>query len=75
MQLSFYMQSFSFNLAFFLLASHFFSLILILTCINAELPDRSGAATFLLPLSKDGRTKEENFKLLNGNSGDPIDRV
>ncbi|KAF7145221.1 hypothetical protein RHSIM_Rhsim04G0163900 [Rhododendron simsii] len=39
-----------------------------------ELPDRSGTAAFLLPLSKDGRTKEENFKLLNGNSGDPIDR-
>ncbi|XP_028123426.1 phosphatidylinositol:ceramide inositolphosphotransferase 1-like isoform X1 [Camellia sinensis] len=37
-----------------------------------ELPDRS--ASFLLPLSKDGRTKEENHKLLNGNSGDPIDR-
>ncbi|KAE9455578.1 hypothetical protein C3L33_12523, partial [Rhododendron williamsianum] len=39
-----------------------------------ELPDRSGGAALLLPLSKDGRTKEENFKLLNGNSGDPIDR-
>ncbi|KAG5554038.1 hypothetical protein RHGRI_011792 [Rhododendron griersonianum] len=55
-------------------ASLFFFLILILTCINAELPDRSGGAALLLPLSKDGRTKEENFKLLNGNSGDPIDR-
>uniref|UniRef100_A0A5B6ZQJ3 Putative phosphatidylinositol:ceramide inositolphosphotransferase 1 n=1 Tax=Davidia involucrata TaxID=16924 RepID=A0A5B6ZQJ3_DAVIN len=39
-----------------------------------ELPDRtSGAAVSLLPLSKDGRTKEENHKLLNGNSGDPVD--
>ncbi|XP_027350815.1 phosphatidylinositol:ceramide inositolphosphotransferase 1-like [Abrus precatorius] len=42
-----------------------------------ELPDRtSAAATLLLPLStkdKDGRTKEENHKLLNGNSGDPAD--
>lgn len=47
---------------------------------SAELPDRSiAAATTLLPLStkdKDGgRTKEENLKLLNGNSGDPTDRV
>ncbi|MED6161117.1 Phosphatidylinositol:ceramide inositolphosphotransferase 1 [Stylosanthes scabra] len=43
----------------------------------AELPDRSIAAATLLPLStkdKDGRTKEENHKLLNGNSGDPADR-
>ncbi|CAJ2655813.1 phosphatidylinositol:ceramide inositolphosphotransferase 1-like isoform X2 [Trifolium pratense] len=41
-----------------------------------ELPDRSiAAAATLLPLSsKDGRTKEENYKLLNGNSGDPADR-
>ncbi|OIV89607.1 hypothetical protein TanjilG_15802 [Lupinus angustifolius] len=41
-----------------------------------ELPDRSSAATSLLPVStkdKDGRTKEENHKLLNGNSGDPAD--
>ncbi|XP_052172594.1 phosphatidylinositol:ceramide inositolphosphotransferase 1-like [Diospyros lotus] len=38
-----------------------------------ELPDRTNAA-LLLPLSKDGRTKEENHKLLNGNSGDPLDR-
>ncbi|XP_047171912.1 phosphatidylinositol:ceramide inositolphosphotransferase 1-like [Vigna umbellata] len=41
-----------------------------------ELPDRSIAAATLLPLSikdKDGRTKEENHKLLNGNSGDPLD--
>ncbi|KAK9291017.1 hypothetical protein L1049_009200 [Liquidambar formosana] len=39
-----------------------------------ELPDRSsGIGSLLLPLStrdKDGRTKEENHKLLNGNSGD-----
>ncbi|XP_038686509.1 phosphatidylinositol:ceramide inositolphosphotransferase 2-like isoform X2 [Tripterygium wilfordii] len=42
-----------------------------------ELPDRtSGAGTLLLPLStkdKDTRTKEENHKLLNGNSVDPSD--
>ncbi|XP_022888575.1 phosphatidylinositol:ceramide inositolphosphotransferase 1-like [Olea europaea var. sylvestris] len=38
-----------------------------------ELPDR-GASTMLLPLSKDGRTKEENHRLLNGNSGDPSDK-
>ncbi|KAL9315412.1 hypothetical protein ACSQ67_016413 [Phaseolus vulgaris] len=44
-----------------------------------ELPDRTNAAaTLLLPLStkdnKDGRTKEENHKLLNGNSVvDPAD--
>ncbi|KAK4270416.1 hypothetical protein QN277_023453 [Acacia crassicarpa] len=43
-----------------------------------EMPDRSiASATMLLPLStkdKDGRIKEENHKLLNGNSGDPTDR-
>ncbi|XP_059647128.1 phosphatidylinositol:ceramide inositolphosphotransferase 1-like [Cornus florida] len=47
-----------------------------------ELPDRtSGAGALLLPLTKDSRTKEEkhktpseNHKLLNGNSGDPVDR-
>lgn len=42
-----------------------------------ELPDRSnGSASLLLPLStkdKDSKTKEENHKLLNGNSGDPAD--
>ncbi|CAI9760809.1 unnamed protein product [Fraxinus pennsylvanica] len=38
-----------------------------------ELPDR-GAATMLLPLSKDGRSKEENHRFLNGNSGDPSDK-
>ncbi|XP_019430755.1 PREDICTED: phosphatidylinositol:ceramide inositolphosphotransferase 1-like [Lupinus angustifolius] len=41
-----------------------------------ELPDRSSAVVTLLPVStkdKDGRTKEENHKLLNGNSGDPAD--
>ncbi|CAL0329571.1 unnamed protein product [Lupinus luteus] len=41
-----------------------------------ELPDRSSAAATLLPVStkdKDGRTKEENHKLLNGNSADPAD--
>ncbi|XP_028770520.1 phosphatidylinositol:ceramide inositolphosphotransferase 1 [Neltuma alba] len=43
-----------------------------------ELPDRSNAAAaLLLPLSnkdRDVRTKEENHKLLNGNSVDPADR-
>ncbi|KAF6161006.1 hypothetical protein GIB67_007647 [Kingdonia uniflora] len=42
-----------------------------------ELPDRSnGTSSQLLPLSnkdKDGRTKEEHHKLLNGNSGDTTD--
>ncbi|KAJ6865158.1 phosphatidylinositol:ceramide inositolphosphotransferase 1-like [Populus alba x Populus x berolinensis] len=43
-----------------------------------ELPDRTGGASFLLPLStkdKDSKTKEENHKLLNGNSVDPPDWV
>jgi hypothetical protein len=49
----------------------------IVTLLFPELPDRSiAAAATLLPLSnKDSRTKEENYKLLNGNSGDPADRV
>ncbi|KAJ7961329.1 Phosphatidylinositol:ceramide inositolphosphotransferase 1 [Quillaja saponaria] len=42
-----------------------------------ELPDRTtGAVALLLPLStkdKDSKTKEENHKLLNGNSGDSMD--
>lgn len=49
-----------------------------LFCCLAELPDRNAMTTFLLPMSnkdRDGRTKEENLKLLNGNSGDPADRV
>ncbi|KAK4478508.1 hypothetical protein RD792_013985 [Penstemon davidsonii] len=37
-----------------------------------ELPDRSNGATLLLPLSNN-KTKEENHKLLNGNSGDSAD--
>lgn len=41
-----------------------------------EMPDRT-AATLLIPLStkdnKDGRNKEENHKLLNGNTVDPSD--
>lgn len=44
-----------------------------------ELPDRTiGGPSPLLPLSakdKDGWSKEEHHKLLNGNSGDSIDRV
>jgi hypothetical protein len=46
--------------------------------LNAELPDRTGGASFLLPLStkdKDSKPKEENHKLLNGNSVDPADWV
>uniref|UniRef100_A0A6N2KTQ6 Sphingomyelin synthase-like domain-containing protein n=1 Tax=Salix viminalis TaxID=40686 RepID=A0A6N2KTQ6_SALVM len=41
-----------------------------------ELPDRTGSASLLLPLStkdKDSKTREENHKLLNGNSLDPAD--
>ncbi|KAG6771618.1 hypothetical protein D5086_012583 [Populus alba] len=41
-----------------------------------ELPDRTGGASLLLPLSnkdKDSKTREENHKLLNGNSVDPAD--
>ncbi|XP_019161233.1 PREDICTED: phosphatidylinositol:ceramide inositolphosphotransferase 1 isoform X1 [Ipomoea nil] len=38
----------------------------------AELPDRSGPVA--LPLTKDNKTKEENHKLLNGNSGDPAEK-
>ncbi|XP_042045881.1 phosphatidylinositol:ceramide inositolphosphotransferase 2-like [Salvia splendens] len=39
-----------------------------------ELPDRSSAsAALFLPLTKDNKTKEENHKLLNGNSGDAAD--
>ncbi|KAF8396858.1 hypothetical protein HHK36_018493 [Tetracentron sinense] len=45
--------------------------------ILSELPDRTNGTTFpLLPLNtkdKDGRTKEEHHKLLNGNSGDTAD--
>lgn len=44
--------------------------------IRAELPDRSSAsAALFLPLTKDNKTKEENHKLLNGNSGDAADWV
>ncbi|KAL4600198.1 hypothetical protein ACB092_11G180800 [Castanea dentata] len=42
-----------------------------------EMPDRTSGASLLLPLTskdKDSRYKEENHKLLNGNSGDPTDR-
>ncbi|XP_073311050.1 phosphatidylinositol:ceramide inositolphosphotransferase 2-like [Primulina huaijiensis] len=39
-----------------------------------ELPDRSGAAGLLIPLSKDSKTKEEiNHKFLNGSTGDSVD--
>lgn len=44
--------------------------------IHAELPDRSNAAAALfLPLTKDNKTKEENHKLMNGNTGDSADWV
>lgn len=36
-----------------------------------ELPDRTSA--LLLPVTKDSKSKEENHKLLNGNSGDPAE--
>ncbi|KAK6779202.1 hypothetical protein RDI58_021386 [Solanum bulbocastanum] len=36
-----------------------------------ELPDRT--STLLLPVTKDSKSKEENHKLLNGNSGDPAE--
>lgn len=39
-----------------------------------ELPDRSNLGP-LLPFTKDGWMKEENHKLLNGNSGDSAERV
>lgn len=42
-----------------------------------EMPDRTIGSSPLIPLSvkeKDGRSKEENHKLLNGNSGDIPDR-
>lgn len=38
------------------------------------MPDRSLSA-LLLPVNKDSQMKEEGAKLVNGNSGDPIDRV
>ncbi|GER54399.1 phosphatidylinositol:ceramideinositolphosphotransferase, partial [Striga asiatica] len=38
-----------------------------------ELPDRSSGATLFLPVTKDNRSKEENHKLINGNSGDSAD--
>nr|GEZ17282.1 RNA-directed DNA polymerase, eukaryota [Tanacetum cinerariifolium] len=39
-----------------------------------EMPDRSLGA-LMLPFSKDSITKEEDTKLMNGNSRDPIDRM
>ncbi|KAK9995436.1 hypothetical protein SO802_020145 [Lithocarpus litseifolius] len=42
-----------------------------------EMPDQTSGASLLLPLTskdKDSRSKEENHKLLNGNSGDLTDR-
>ncbi|XP_047308749.1 phosphatidylinositol:ceramide inositolphosphotransferase 1-like [Impatiens glandulifera] len=39
-----------------------------------ELSDRTGAAAFLLPVNKDNKDKEENHKLLNGSSGESLDR-
>uniref|UniRef100_A0A0V0HTB1 Putative ovule protein n=1 Tax=Solanum chacoense TaxID=4108 RepID=A0A0V0HTB1_SOLCH len=38
-----------------------------------ELPNRTSA--LLLPVTKDSKSKEENHKLLNGNSGDPAEWV
>lgn len=59
-----------FNFFYFWLYKFNFKSIYICT----ELPDR-GAAALLLPVSKEIKTKEENIKLLNGNAGDPTDRV
>ena len=42
------------------------------------MPDRSTGVTSLLPSSskeKEGKSKEENHKLLNGNSGESVDWV
>jgi hypothetical protein len=45
----------------------------------SEMPDRSIGSSALLPVTaakeKDGKTKEENLKLLNGNSLDSLDLV
>ncbi|KAG8374372.1 hypothetical protein BUALT_Bualt11G0125000 [Buddleja alternifolia] len=38
-----------------------------------EIPERANGAGGLLPLSKDNKSREENHKLLNGNSGDSAD--
>lgn len=46
---------------------------------GTEMPDRSIGSSTLLPVTaskdKDGKTKEENLKLLNGNSLDSLDLV
>ncbi|CAM8949122.1 unnamed protein product [Rhodiola kirilowii] len=53
---------------------------LVVFFVDKKLPDlldrTSGASNLLLPVStkeKDIRDKEENHKLINGNSGDPVD--
>ncbi|KAJ7950227.1 Phosphatidylinositol:ceramide inositolphosphotransferase 1 [Quillaja saponaria] len=53
---------------------------LVVFFIDKKLPDcpdrTNGAVALLLPITtkdKDSKTKEENHKLLNGNSGDPVD--
>lgn len=43
------------------------------SCLLAELADRSNGSSLMLPLSN--RTREENHKLVNGNSGDSADWV
>ncbi|KAL0010018.1 hypothetical protein SO802_005126, partial [Lithocarpus litseifolius] len=45
---------------------------------HCQMPDRTSGASLLLPLTskdKDSRNKDENHKLLNGNSGDRTDRI
>lgn len=50
-----------------------------LVALGTEMPDRSIGTSTLLPVTaskdKDGKTKEENLKLLNGNSLDSLDFV
>ncbi|KAM3287781.1 hypothetical protein P3S67_021211 [Capsicum chacoense] len=50
---------------------------LVLFFIDKQLPELSDrtSAALSIPLSKDSKTKEENHKLLNGNSGDPAEWV
>lgn len=55
-----------------------FHISLIVEFHSVELPDRSVGSTSILPVSakdKDAKLKEENARLLNGNSMDSADRV
>lgn len=58
--------------------SEWFHLFVTVEIHSAELPDRSVGSTSILPMSakdKDIKLKEENTRLLNGNSTDSADRV